>query len=118
MIELFAISKLAEHMSNNDEDMQIEGFSFSNNLSPSMIILSFIIACGIAYLAFQCNSNETPATRFLITVFAFLFSGLYLIYYFIRYVIMDSKCSGKGPSTILQNVKKNLRKVKKNLRKK
>lgn len=112
MIELFIISR---YLDSSESEERVEGFSFSNNLSPSMIILSFIIACGTAYLAFQCNSNETPASRFIITICAFLFSGLYLIYYFIRYVIMDGKCVGNGPGTILKSVKKNVKKVKKNI---
>ncbi len=54
--------------------------------------VGLFFAFGAAYLAYECNAKETPFVRLLITVLAFLFSGLYLIYYLTRYVIMKGKC--------------------------
>ena len=116
MIELFAISKIVEHMKTDLDS--VEGFGFTKNTSHSVIILSFIIACGTSYIAYQCNSNENPATRFIIAIIAFMFSGVYLVYYFIRYIMLDGKCAGEGPSRLLTSVKQNIKKIKKIVKKK
>lgn len=55
-------------------------------------ILSFILAIGAAYMAFVCNSRNGTAMQLLSTIFAFLFSGLYIVYYFFRYVIAGAEC--------------------------
>lgn len=55
-------------------------------------VLSFILAIGAAYMAFICNSKSGVAMQLLSTIFAFLFSGLYIIYYFFRYVISGAEC--------------------------
>lgn len=55
-------------------------------------IFSFILAIGAAHMAFICNSKNGTAMQLLSTIFAFLFSGLYIIYYFFRYVIAGAEC--------------------------
>jgi quinol-cytochrome oxidoreductase complex cytochrome b subunit len=104
MLDLFAVGAAIE---NN----KIEPFTNNENkLSMHKIILiaiGLIICFGTSYLAFNCNLNEKPATRALYTIFAFLFSGIYLIYYFIYHVILGKKCgSGKDISNIVTNMKK------------
>lgn len=70
--------------------------SFSNNdvysIPISWIILSLIISICTAYVAYNCNKKDTPATRFIATIFAFLFSGIYLIYYFIYHILLYYSC--------------------------
>ena len=63
------------------------------NIPVSWVIVSFIISIGAAYIALTCNENSTPATRFIVTIFAFLFSGIYLIYYFIVHILLFYPCA-------------------------
>ncbi len=73
-----------------------------HKIPTSWIILSILIGIGTAYLAYSCNYNETPATRFIITIFAFFFSGIYLVYYFIIYILLSKNCNGKDISDIIK----------------
>jgi len=52
------------------------------------LLLSFYAA----YLAYDCSRFETPAMRLFYTVVAFLFGGLYLIYYFVYRYLMGNRC--------------------------
>lgn len=85
MLDYLIISQLAA--SNNQEN-----FGFGLGYDLFTMIISFLIAFGAAYLAYQCNAKESTGMRLFITVIAFLFGTIYLIYYFIRYVLMGQKC--------------------------
>ncbi len=99
MIELFATIALTSSSSSKD----VEHFEVGPTPYPwTWIIISLLIAFGTAYLAFSCNDRETPATRFIVTFFAFLFSGIYLIYYFIVYILLNKKCNGKDISDVVK----------------
>jgi RsiW-degrading membrane proteinase PrsW (M82 family) len=90
MIETLVISQ----MNKNREDFHENKNPFAN-LSPASIVIALLISVAAAYFAFECNSHEKPATRFVYTLIAFFFPGLYLIYYFIRHVILGDKCKGR-----------------------
>ncbi len=77
-----------------------------HRIPASWIILSILIGIGTAYLAYSCNLNETPATRLIVTLFAFFFSGIYLVYYFIIYILLNKKCNGKDISEIMKRLMK------------
>ena len=77
-----------------------------HRIPNSWIILSVLIGIGTAYLAYSCNYNETPATRFIVTLFAFFFSGIYLVYYFIIYILLNKKCNGKDIGEIMKIIRK------------
>jgi len=104
MIELFALSKIIdkkhkkEHFNDNYQENTL-------NIPTSWIIMAIIISFGSAYLAYECNRYEKPATRALSTLIAFFFSGFYLIYYFIVHVLFDRKCGSKGINNIIRNWK-------------
>ena len=90
MIETLVISQINK----NREDFQETKNPFAN-LSPASIVIALLISVAAAYFAFECNSHQKPATRFVYTLIAFFFPGLYLIYYFIRHVILGDKCKGR-----------------------
>lgn len=96
MIETLIISNLnnsnTESFNEHDTNQLKNMFS---NLSPVNIVVALVISLAAAYFAYECNSHETKATQFIYTVIAFFFPGLYLIYYFIRHVIIGDKCGGK-----------------------
>ena len=69
-------------------------FDVSDQTAVAVLIVSLVISFITAYIAFMCNGGENAGVRFITTIFAFFFSGIYLIYYFIIYIIFDAKCSG------------------------
>jgi hypothetical protein len=94
-----------ESFENNKENINfVEGDI--HRIPTSWIVLSILIGIGTAYLAYSCNLNETPATRLIITLFAFFFSGIYLVYYFILYILLNKKCNGKDISDIIKKILK------------
>jgi uncharacterized protein YybS (DUF2232 family) len=103
MLELFATMALSEKFTEKKEDFQ----SMDSSSYPwTWIIMTILIALGTSYLAFSCNDKETPATRFVISLFAFLFSGIYLMYYFIVYILLNKKCNGKDVSDMMKMLMK------------
>ena len=59
-----------------------------------------------AYFAYQCNYNESGPTRLVYTIIAFLFPGLYLLYFFIRHVLLGQNCGKKNMKDLLAGFKK------------
>jgi hypothetical protein len=55
-------------------------------------VIGIVIAILTAKLAYDCNKKADPAMRILAALFGFFFSLIYLIYYFIRYVLLGNKC--------------------------
>ena len=98
MLELFGTMFLTDKLSNKEEFQLMDSSSYP----WTWIIMTILIALGTSYLAFSCNDKETPATRFVVTLFAFLFSGIYLMYYFIVYILLNKKCNGKDISDIVK----------------
>jgi hypothetical protein len=105
-MDLFAINHTAEFFSNKEQKPITENKEMNMN-TIILVVLGLVICIGTSYLAYSCNCNEIPATRAIYTIFAFLFSGIYLIYYFIFHVILGKKCgSGKDISNIVRNYSK------------
>lgn len=55
-------------------------------------LVSLLLSFYAAYLAYECSRFETPAMRLFYTIVAFLFGGLYLIYYFVYRFLMGNRC--------------------------
>lgn len=62
-----------------------------------------LILMGVAgYLAWMCNSGETTLIRVLYTILAAIFSGFYLLYYFVYRILMGNSCTiGPFPTTTI-----------------
>lgn len=100
MLELFGIFSYIEKYSPGlrracPSHSDIENSNVPNPIPISWIIIVLIIGYCAAYIAYECNKTETPASRALATILAFFFSGFYLLYYFIYHVLFGKKC-GKG----------------------
>jgi hypothetical protein len=105
-MDLALMNKTVESFSNKKQKPITDNKSMDMN-TIILIVLGLVICIGTSYLAYSCNCNEIPATRAIYTIFAFLFSGIYLIYYFIFHVILGKKCgSGKNISNIVRNYSK------------
>ena len=92
MIEFFITTmQIYNNQKNNEESFQNNPLNlednllnfYINNIPVSWVVASIIISFGTAYLAFKCSNKENPATRAVYTIFAFFFSGIYLLYYLI-----------------------------------
>lgn len=110
MIELMTAFGAIEKFSNENKEFQMNDDIISyylNKVEPSWIIAVLIVAFGAAYLAYECSSAENPATRAIYTIFAFFFSGFYLIYYFIVHVLLGYQCfDGRNISNIVKGSSK------------
>ena len=104
MIELMTAFSTYEKFTNQSNEDIVS--RFMNNIPITWIIAALIISFGAAYLAYECSCTEKPATRAIYTIFAFFFSGFYLIYYLIFHVILGYQCfSGKNISNIVKSKK-------------
>ena len=97
MIETFVL----DNFDNISRKMSGEDKVFKPKLSLPNIIISLIVSLGAAYFAYKCNEKENEATRLVYVLIAFLFPGLYLIYFFIRYSILGGKCGGVDLTKLL-----------------
>tara|TARA_Y200000002_G_C22627577_1_gene640995 strand:- start:65 stop:385 length:321 start_codon:yes stop_codon:yes gene_type:complete len=106
MIEFMTtIGAIEKFSTQNQIDEDIVSYFFKK-IPTSWIIAALLVSIGASYLAYQCSSNEKPATRALYTIFAFFFSGFYLIYYFIVHVVLGYQCfDGKNISNIIKGKK-------------
>ena len=109
MLEYFA-SKYYANRDNEHFDM-----TDLNDPVTNMIILAIGVAA--AYLAYEANANESMGMRILITIIAFLFSNIYIIYYFIRYVLLGDKLHSVSYKKSPSYTKKSTSKGKKQSRK-
>lgn len=83
MLEYFA----SRYIANRDK----ENFDMTDLNDPMTNLIILAIGVAAAYLAYEANAGEPMGMRIFITVVAFLFSNIYIIYYFIRYVLLGDK---------------------------
>lgn len=89
MLEYFA----SRYIANSDK----ENFDMADLNDPMTNLIILAIGVAAAYLAYEANAGEPTGMRILVTVVAFLFSNIYIIYYFIRYVLLGDKiATAKG----------------------
>lgn len=58
-------------------------------------IFTLVISLLAAYIAYVCNNGENRMYRLFVVIFAFLFTGIYLLYFVIAHLLLRKKCSGK-----------------------
>ena len=66
------------------------------------LIISLCISLATAYLAYECNRGSNMGVRWLITLIAFLFSGIYLIYYLFAHVVFGEKKKKKNSLNVVK----------------
>ena len=97
MLEFF----LMEHLCGSNEDENKEHFMVRDN---GLGVIALAISILAAYLAYQKNAGESTGVKILVTLVAFFFSQLYILYYVVRYVIFEmlnnkKRSSGKKRSS-------------------
>ena len=95
MLEYFA----SRYIANNNK----ENFDMADLNDPMTNLIILAIGVAAAYLAYEANAGEPMGWRIAITVVAFLFSNIYIIYYFIRYVLLGESLKGNGKRTYSGN---------------
>ena len=101
MIDYFITKKIMEKYSNIQENFNT-GYDIRDILS---FLLALFISVSAAYLAHECNAKTGQGARILITLFAFFFSSIFLVYYFIYYVLLDGKCNGNGYVKVVKKIR-------------
>ena len=59
-------------------------------------LVNLLITLFAMYLAWNCNKNIGSGERVLYTLIAGLFSGIYLVYYLARRIILKDKCGSNN----------------------
>lgn len=113
MIEYFGALAMKN---SNDDETKHSLLSYFSGMTTIGTILSFMISIATAYLAYQCNKKNGIIIRILVTIIAFLFSGIYLIYYLFAHVLFGEGC--KTSPINLKKMRNKTQKLKKNLIKK
>lgn len=83
---------LAECTDSNDHQVQDGGAQRSKAKYLLAYIINLALAIGAGYLAWTCNAGQTMILRVVYTILGAMFSGLYLIYYFIYRILMKNAC--------------------------
>ena len=86
LVESFLIEKLQGGGSN----------SKTNSKALILAILNIILAILAGYLCWNCNANHGTLVRVIFTIIAAVFSGLYILYYFVAHVLMRIPCGSGG----------------------
>jgi hypothetical protein len=78
----------------------VEGFSSNSLIGTPGLVASFLVSVFSAYLCWQQNQGSTNTfQRVIYCILAFLFSGIYLIYYFFMHFDRQQVSLGALQST-------------------
>lgn len=90
IVEQFLIERLS-----GDKHKQEEEHVDKTKTNHKRLLLGLlnVVLAGIAgYLAWNCNSEQHVALKILYTIIAAVFSGLYVLYYFVYHILIRSSC--------------------------
>ena len=76
---------------NNSENF----IDYMGNVNIINHIFSLLVSFSTAYLAYQCNLKNGIIQRTILTILAFFFSGIYLIYYLLTHIVFGKQCDTK-----------------------
>ena len=98
----------------NEEDFT----DYMANVNFITHLFTLFVSASTAYLAYQCNSKSGIIQRIVITILAFFFSGIYLIYYLLAHIVFGKQCEtnpiniskiGKRGKKLKNNIVKDLK---------
>jgi|688.fasta_scaffold988716_1 hypothetical protein len=73
---------------NKNKNKQIqEGFSVNQLVGVQHSIAPLLVSIFAAYLCYERNINEPNYLKYLYCAIAFIFSGIYILYYIISYFL-------------------------------
>jgi len=88
MLDIMAVRFLN---SKNENENDIEQFKNDYEFDIYSFI-TILVALLISYLAYRCNEGSGKANQIFFTIIAFLFSGIYLLFYLIYHILMGVPC--------------------------
>ena len=91
VLEYFVAHKLRDSF--GQETFQVN--SSYNQLDVLTIVsglITLIISFLTAKLAYDCNRKGNTVSKVFVSIFAFLFSWSYLLYYFVWHLLLGNKC--------------------------
>ena len=98
----------------------VENMDVMGSVTLVGTVIAILISCATAYLANICNKRSNFLIRLVVTVLAFIFSGMYLLYYLLVHMIFGDQCEGRKINIFKRgkNIFKGRKKVKKKKSKK
>lgn len=78
----------------------VEGFSSNSLIGTPGLVASFLVSLFSAYLCWQQNQSTDTIQRVIYCILAFLFSGIYLIYYFFMHFDRQQLSLGTGTGAL------------------
>lgn len=91
MLDFLTVRLLYTTKEKDNVDNVIENFKNKCQFDIYLFI-SILISLMIAYIAYRCNENLGKATQIFYTIIAFLFSGIYFVFYLIYHILMGVPC--------------------------
>jgi hypothetical protein len=76
-----------------NSDKTIETFSVNKMVGIPGFLASFIISVFTCYLCWKNNENTNITLRIIYCIIAFIFSGIYLLYYYFMYYNPNEKAN-------------------------
>ena len=73
----------------------VENMDIMGGVTIVGTVIAILISLATAYLASVCNKHSNIVVRMVVTVLAFVFSGMYLLYYLLVHVIFGEQCEGR-----------------------
>jgi uncharacterized membrane protein YgcG len=98
LVENFLIKKMKGQSKPTKAPEDPKEKAKQNTKAIVLAIFNVILAFIAGYLCWNCNAGEKPALRVIYTVFAAVFSGLYILFYFVYHVLLRVPCSGGSGS--------------------
>ena len=109
MLEFFTVAYMVNKMNNsgkkeckkmnemfeNDKELILSIRKEPINMDALNLIagiITLIISLYSARLAYDCNKKLSQSSQIVATLFGFMFSGFYLLYYFIWRFLLRNKC--------------------------
>lgn len=83
-MDILLLQYISSNRKNSDKGILREGFSASSVVGIPGYFASFLVSLFTGYLSWKQNENASLSLRIFYTLIAFTFSGIYLIYYFLK----------------------------------
>ena len=92
MIDYFCAKRIVEGFKENNETEKED--NLLSKVSVVELIVSFLVGMVAAVLAWKCNTQarESLPIKIFITLVAFLFGGIYILYYIVYRILMENSC--------------------------
>lgn len=92
MLDLVSAYYLYSQNTDPSTTESFNGDTLSQLNSPIVWLVGILFGLWAGSLAWNCNRRLSVIPRLIISLLAFVFSGWYLLYYFVRYYLLNGRC--------------------------